>query len=388
MRVYLAGAAALVLVVVVGGLMVLPGYVERGTNTIIPGEPFVVSDDARALHKELFIADLHADTLLWHRSPLTRADRGHVDVPRLREGNVALQVFPAVTKSPAGQNYEENTGDTDRITQLVIVQRWPPRTWNSLLERALYQSERLHRAAEKAPDELKVLKSADDVVRLVEARIAGSEIVGGLLAIEGLHALEGNADNVQVLFDAGFRMMGLHHFFDNELGGSLHGISNAGLTPLGREVVDKLDDLNVIIDLAHSSEAVVEEVLSQTWRPVVISHTGLKGACDSPRNIRDDLMKEIARRGGLIGIGYWDGAVCDPSPPSIVASIRYAVNLVGVDHVALGSDYDGATAVAFDTSQLAVLTQEMLDSGFEPDDIRQIMGGNVAVFLSKYLPAS
>ncbi len=381
-----AGVAIAVLLVAV--ILMLPGYLERVTNTIVPHEPYEISQAAADLHKELFVADLHSDTLLWHRSVLRRSARGHVDVPRLRDGNVALQVFPAVTKSPSGMNYDQNTGDTDQITQLVIAQRWPIRTWGSLLERALYQSEKLHKAAERYPGELTVVKSADDIVRLLTARVAGEQVVGGLLAIEGLHALEGNVENVQTLYDAGFRMMGLHHFFDNRLGGSLHGVSSAGLTPFGEEVVARMDALNIIIDLAHSSEAVVEDVLKLTRRPVVISHTGVKGACNSARNIDDSLMRRIARRGGLIGIGYWDGAVCDPSPESVVRSIRYAIDLVGADHVALGSDYDGATAVAFDTSEVAVLTEEMLKAGFTQEEIRKVMGDNVALFLSKFLPAS
>lgn len=381
-----AGVAIAVLLVAV--ILMLPGYLERVTNTIVPHEPYEISQAAAELHKELFVADLHSDTLLWHRSVLRRSARGHVDVPRLRDGNVALQIFPAVTKSPSGMNYDQNTGDTDQITQLVIAQRWPIRTWGSLLERALYQSEKLHRAAERYPRELTVVKSADDIVRLLTARVAGEQVVGGLLAIEGLHALEGDVENVQTLYDAGFRMMGLHHFFDNRLGGSLHGVSNAGLTPFGAEVVARMDALSIIIDLAHSSEAVVEDVLRLTRRPVVISHTGVKGACNSARNIQDALMRRIARRGGLIGIGYWDGAVCDPSPESVVRSIRYAIDLLGADHVALGSDYDGATAMAFDTSEVAVLTEEMLKAGFTQEEIRKVMGDNVALFLSKFLPAS
>ena len=88
----------------------------------------------------------------------------------------------------------------------------------------------------------------------------------------------------------------------------------------------------------------------------------------------------------MIGIGYWDGAVCDPSPESVVRSIRYAVDLLGVDHVGLGSDYDGATEVAFDTSELAVLTEEMRNAGFTRREIEQVMGRNVARILLALLP--
>ena len=142
----------------------------------------------------------------------------------------------------------------------------------------------------------------------------------------------------------------------------------------------------MIIDIAHSSPAMVEDVLELSTAPVILSHGGFKGACDTPRNLSDDLMQRIADAGGLIGVGYWDAAVCDPSPTGIVKSIRYGIDLLGVDHVALGSDYDGTVAVPFDTSELAVLTETMLQQGFSEDEIRKVMGDNVRRFMLENLP--
>jgi len=181
-------------------------------------------------------------------------------------------------------------------------------------------------------------------------------------------------------------MISLHHFFDNKLGGSLHGVSQAGLTEFGRQVVRELERLEIIIDVAHSSPAVVDDVLEMVSRPVVVSHTGVHGACQTGRNISDEQMQRIADKGGLICIGYWDAAVCDITPDGVIKSLRHAIDLVGVDHVALGSDYDGSTTVTFDTSELAVLTQKMIDHGFSDNEIAQVMGGNSARFLSTYLP--
>lgn len=129
-----------------------------------------------------------------------------------------------------------------------------------------------------------------------------------------------------------------------------------------------------------------DDVLALTRRPLVVSHTGFRGQCDTPRNVGDALMRELAKRGSLIGVGYWDGAVCDVSPRGIVAAIRYGIDLVGEDHVALGSDYDRATEVPFDTAELAVLTQTMLDDGFTDTEIRKVMGGNMQRFLAAQLP--
>jgi membrane dipeptidase len=384
----LGTVAAVATVAAIGAFAFGPGIVEDRINRVAAHAPYNPSAATRAMHATLVVADLHADTLLWARAPFARARRGHVDLPRLREGNVALQVFSVVTQVPAGINYEANTGDSDRVTLLAILQRWPVASWNNLFERARVQAERLHDAERRAPDELRVIENADDLRRTLAERRAGSRIVGGLLAAEGSHALRGNVENVKVLYDAGFRMMGLHHFFDNELGGSLHGVAKGGLTDHGRAAVREMVARGVIIDVAHSSPAVVDEVLAMTRAPLVVSHTGVKGNCDTPRNLEDAQMRRIADGGGLIGIGYWDGAVCDTSPAGVVAAIRYAIDLVGVNHVALGSDYDGATRVRFDTSELAVLTGAMIEAGFSDEEIRKVMGGNAVEFFLARLPQS
>ncbi|MEQ9054230.1 MAG: dipeptidase [Roseovarius confluentis] len=380
------GIGGAVLILLIAGLALLPGVLEGQINRIVDGGPIEIPDDARAQHGELAVVDLHADTLLWARDPLERADRGHVDLPRLVDGNVTLQVFSVVTKVPRDQRYTGTSGDSDVITLLAMVQRWPARTWDSLFERALYQAEKLHRAEEAAPGELTIVRNAADIDRLIEARGDGNRPVGGLLATEGSHPLEGRLENVEKLYAAGYRMMGLTHFFDHELGGSLHGLSGEGLTDFGREAVREMERLNIIVDLAHASPAVVRDTLDIATRPVVVSHTGIRGACDSPRNLEDALMKRIADAGGLVGIGYWKGAVCDPAPAEIVKSIRYAIDFLGVDHVALGSDYDGAVPVAFDTSQLAILTSEMQKAGFTDEDIAKVMGGNAIRFFREQLP--
>jgi microsomal dipeptidase-like Zn-dependent dipeptidase len=198
--------------------------------------------------------------------------------------------------------------------------------------------------------------------------------------------LEGKLENLDALFEQGLRIIGLTHFFDNELGGSLHGISGEGLNEFGRSVLRRANELDMIIDVAHASPQMVADVLALTDAPVILSHGGVKGVCNTARNLDDSLMREIADRGGLVGIGFWDAAVCDVTPKGIVKSIRYAIDLVGIEHVALGSDYDGSTAVTIDVSELSVLTQVMLDAGFTESEIRAVMGENVKRFLLENLP--
>ena len=369
-----------------GGLWAAPAVVEGQLNRVEAHAPYAISADAKALHATLNMADLHADTLLWGRDVLQRGTRGHVDVPRLAEGRFALQVFSTVTKTPRGQNYDKNTGDTDMIAILVRANLWPVRTWDSLLERALYQAELLNEAAARDPKALVVVRNRADLAALLARRAKGERVVGGLLATEGAHPLEGDLANLKKLYDAGFRMIGLHHFFDNELGGSLHGVSKGGLSPFGIQAVRAIEEMGMIVDIAHSSEKVVDDVLAVSTRPVVVSHTGVRGACDSARNLSDAHMRAIAAKGGLIGIGFWPGAVCDSTPTGVAKSIRYAADLVGVDHVALGSDYDGSTTVRFDASESAALVQALMKAGFNEAEIRKITGDNVLAFLAAQLP--
>ncbi|NOT41037.1 MAG: dipeptidase [Alphaproteobacteria bacterium] len=385
MRRWLTGIVIVLLLASAGALVAAPPIVEAGLNKVVPHAPYKVNAEAKALHARLNLADLHSDTLLWNRDVLARGTIGHVDVPRLREGRFVLQVFSAVTKSPEGQNYNKTKGDSDQIALLVKVQLWPLKTWSSLLERALYQAEKLNDAAKRDPEALLVVRTRGDLQSLLARRAKGEPVVGGLLAIEGAHALEGDLANLQKLKDAGYRMIGLTHFFDNELGGSLHGVSKGGLTPFGVQTVHALEEAGIIIDLAHASEKVVDDVVQIATKPMVVSHTGVRGACNSPRNLSDAHMRAIAAKGGLIGIGYWDGAVCDTTPAGVVKSLRYAIDLIGVDHVALGSDYDGTTTVRFDASESAALIDAMLKAKFTEDEIRKVAGENTLRFLSAAL---
>ncbi len=363
-----------------------PGLIETQFNRADEHEPWTISERAEALHRSIPVSDLHADPLLWKRDWLEVNDRGHTDLPRHRAGNVALQVLTAVTKSPSGQNYESNEADSDTLTLLSMAQLWPMRTWSSPFERAVYQGERLRDWDIRSGDEFEVIRDRRDLRELLSRRSTGEQVVGGIFGIEGSHALEGKLENLDRLDELGLRIVGLTHFFDNRLGGSLHGISHEGLTDFGRQVVREANRRRMVVDVAHASPQMVEDVLAMTERPVILSHGGFKGVCDSARNLSDELMKKLARHGGLVGVGFWEGAVCDYSPAGVVRAIRYGIDLMGVDHVALGSDYDGATRILFDSGELAVLTQTMLDQGFSEEEIRKVMGENAIRFFLTQLP--
>ena len=353
--------------------------VDADMNPVRAHKPFKISERARALHDQLWIADLHADNLLWRRDPRKRHGFGHVDLPRLAEGGVELQVFSAVTKSPKGLNFDKNSAEApDQITTLARAQLWPPKTWGSIYERAVYQAKRLQILERQG--HVHIIRTSRDMEK--------TDRLLGLLLTEGAHPLEGKIENIARLKIEGYRAMGLQHFFDNELGGSMHGLSQAGLTAFGRKAVLEMRQQGIIIDVAHSSRQVVKDVLAITSDPIFISHGGTIFHCPhtSNRNLPDDILKEIANRGGIIGIGYFNGVICDISPDGIADAIIDAINLLGEDTVSLGSDFDGTVTTSLDTSELAVITQALLDRGVKAKTIKKVMGENARRFFEENLP--
>jgi microsomal dipeptidase-like Zn-dependent dipeptidase len=367
-----------------GAAPALDAIANRRTSQAPPP----VSAAAAALHQKLWVADLHADSLMWNRSLGERHSRGLVDIPRLIEGGVALQAFTVVSKTPWGMNLSSNTDSSDMLTLLLIAQRWPIRTWSSLLERALYQAERLQQAERASGGSFSVIRSRSDLSRYVAERRRDTRRTAGFLGIEGAQVLEGKLGHLDRLYAAGFRMLAPAHFFDTEVGGSAHGARKIGLTPLGRQVIIKMERLGMLVDLAHASDKTIADVLEMAEKPVVFSHTGVKGTCDNARNLSDAQLRRTASKGGLIGIGFFETASCGRDLAAVVRAIRYAVRLVGVSHVALGSDFDGFVRTPIDAAGMPALTDALLAAHFTEDEIQLIMGGNVLRVLSDTLPPS
>lgn len=366
----------------------IPPMLERSFNQRLDFSDQQPSAATLTLQDSMTIMDWHTDSLLWDRDILEQSNYGHADVPRLQTAGFDLMMFTTVTKSPRGQNIAENTDDSDNITPLVIAQGWPMRTWFSLFERALYQAEKLDDAVKESEGELRWVRNQKELAILRAARGEDhtSRALGALLGSEGAHPLEGDLSNIDRMYAAGYRMMGITHFFDNELAGSLHGVSKSGLTPFGRDAINRFDALEMIIDLAHVSEAAAREITAQSKRPQVLSHTGFKGYCNTDRNFNDDLMKAIAEKGGLIAVGFWEEAICTTTPEGIAGALIYGINLVGEDHVVIGSDWDGSTT-SITASDFPLITQALLEKGVPEATIRKIMGENSLAFLQKWLPA-
>jgi len=353
---------------------VLPWFDQR-LNAVAGIAPKPVPVAVREFHDAAFVADMHADSLLWGRDLSEHNERGQADLPRLRQGGVDLQVFSAVTRVPRGMNYASNSADSDSLPILFIAAWRPPATWFRPRERALVQARELRR--------LTAGRQLTLVTRRGDLAATG---LRGLLALEGMHALEGDAAALETLYGAGYRMMGLAHFFDNEIAGSAHGVERYGLTPLGRRLLPRMEALGITVDLAHASPAAFADTLEIATRPVVVSHGGVAGTCPGPRNLEDSQLRAIAANGGVIGIGFWKGAVCEPGITGITAAMLHAVRVAGIDHVGLGSDFDGAISAPFDASGLPQLTAALLDAGLSRADVEKVLGGNLRRVLEANLP--
>jgi microsomal dipeptidase-like Zn-dependent dipeptidase len=254
------------------------------------------------------------------------------------------------------------------------------------MQRALHQTGKL-RAVDAARDDFTLIRSREDLAAYQKAHAANPAMTAGFLGIEGAQALEGNLDNIGILFDAGVRMMAPTHFFDTELSGSAHGEEKGGLTPMGQEMIKRMEKIGMLVDLAHASPVTIDQATAMATKPLVISHTGVKGTCDNTRNLDDQRIREVAGTRGVVGIGYWETAVCGTDAAAIARAIHYVTNLVGIDSVGLGSDFDGAIAAPFDTTGLPLLVDALLAEGYGEGDIAKIMGGNAARVLAEVLPS-
>ena len=381
----------LLVAVVLGCLLMLarlvgPSILDRSQNHTLQPGPYHVSAEADALHRTLLVADLHADSLLWGRDLLAPSREGHIDLPRLVQGNVGIQAFTVFSTVPRNLNIERNEDTSDLVPYIGLLQGWPLSTLRSPKQVALYEAGRLRTFVDKSNGGLALLRTRGDLANVLQQRQSGSHVVAALLGTEGAQPLEANLENLDALYAAGFRMMSPAHFTDTAIGGSAAGATKGGLTPLGREWVKQMEARGMLIDVSHASADTLRDVTSLATKPVIVSHTGVKGVCNNNRNLSDEQLRAVAATGGVIGVGFWDVAACGTDAKAIAAEIRYTVGVVGAEHVALGSDFDGAVTEPFDSSGLALITEALLQQGVSEHDIRLIMGENVARVLLQVLP--
>ncbi|WP_022729410.1 dipeptidase [Fodinicurvata sediminis] len=382
---------------------------DRQMNKPAPGlEKAIVTPEDAALHQSLFIADLHADTLKWNRDLLARGYAGHVDLPRLREGNVALQVFTMVTMSPLKMPWSDSVS-RHSLNMAAVLAAMQGRPAFSSRGRALYQINRFKDAVERSREdedapELLYIQSAEDLRQLVQRRRQGEAVIGGILGLEGAHWIGGgNKSDEQVkaevreLFDAGVRLFAPVHRFDNNLSGSNEGRKRYGLTRHGRVALQEAERLGMMIDLAHISQNGLHEAAELLQQPFVISHTGVKEGCAPPctldRNLSDSDIRHVLRNDGVIGVGFWTRAVGD-SPWRIADAMEHIMeiaedmNLPPARNIAYGSDYDGSVLPLIGVEELNSLTAIMRQrrQPFDEEAIRDIAGRNSCRAFLQVLP--
>jgi len=280
----------------------------------------------------------------------TRSSTGHIDVPRLIEGGVTCQFFAVSSERSRTPAY-------------------PLRT-------ALLMIERFYRECNAVPE----LVPATSYRDIIEAKNGGK--VAGMLSIEGADVIEGRLEMLSVFHRLGVRMVGLVHSLRNQLAdGVTDRRTGGGLSELGLMAVEELDRLGIMIDVSHLNDEGFWDVIEHTKNPIIASHSNARAVCDHPRNLTDDMIRALGDNGGVMGMNFAPRFV-HPTAATlerVVDHIDHIVELVGPDHVGLGSDFDGIPFTPKgleDVSKLPDITRELINRGYSEEDIAKILGGN------------
>lgn len=315
--------------------------------------------DPLTLHYDALIFDAHCDTLgevlAGVRRLGERSDQGHSDLPRMREAGICGQIFACFVPEP----YQRH-GATRHALQRVDT---------------------FYREMEANPDILVLATSAADIE---EAKQAGK--VAGVLGLEGAEALDGSIEVLRCFYRLGVRNLGLAWDYRNAAcDGVKVGGRPGGLTAFGVQVVKECNRLGIMIDVSHLAEPGLRDVLAVSEQPVIASHSNARALCDHVRNLSDAQLEAIAANGGVVCATFvpwfirdpWQGASLD----DFLKHIDHMVAVMGIDHVGLGSDFDGyeqGNLVGMeDVTRLPALTAGLLARGYEATAIRKILGGNL-----------
>ena len=329
--------------------------------------------DAAKLHREALVVDGHVDTLIaavkGKRSLGERSAEGHADFPRLLEGGVDVQLFA---------HYIEPDFKPDRG-----------------LLRFMQMADAFYREVRANPGLVGHAKSVEDIERLREAGKLAC-----VMSIEGGEALQGDLGVLRMLFELGVRVIGLTWNQRNRIAdGIAEARTGGGLTEFGVAAIREMNRLGIVVDVAHVSDPGFWDVAEISEKPFIASHSNARAVCDHPRNLNDDQIAALARAGGVMGMNFAPnfvhpelGAMAHPLSGSkagegapratlemVLDHVDYIVELVGPQHVGLGSDFDGIGDTPDgleDATKLPAITAGLLDRGYSEPDIRDILGGN------------
>lgn len=329
------------------------------------------------------VVDGHNDLLLalefgaGERSFSERSEAGHLDLPRAREGGLAAGFFAAFVPDRAGDadaidtDFDDLPDPLDRDVAVATTGR---------------MLSRLHRLAADSDGAFRVVGDVDDL----DACLAG-EAVGAIPHLEGAAAVAPDRSNLDLLYAAGVRSIGLVWSRPNAFGEGVpfrHPASpdtGPGLTDAGRDLVAACNDRGVLVDCAHLNERGFWDVAAVTEAPLVVTHAGVHDICPTARNLTDEQIDAVADADGVVGVTFAvahlrpDGETDADTPVSVLADhVEYVADRVGVEHVALGSDFDGATVPGGvgDVAGLPSVLTELRTRGFTDDDLAAVAHGN------------
>ena len=309
------------------------------------------------LHFDALVIDGHCDSigdqLSGERWLGERSETGHLDLPRMREGGVDAQFFACYVPVP----YQRHAAVTHAMARL----------------------DQLHLLAERHPDQFVLVGRAQDIR---EAKAAGK--IAGIPGLEGAEALDGELGVLRQFYRLGIRNLGLAWNFRNAAcDGVAESRTEGGLTEFGVQVVQECNQLGILLDVSHLSPAGLQDVLAHSRDPIIASHSNARALCDHPRNLTDEQLLAIAGEGGVIGVTFVNSFLNREEPEkatldTVIQHVEYMLDLLGDDHVAIGSDFDGChpPQELDDVTKYPSITRKLQDRGHSEETIRKVLGGN------------
>lgn len=277
-----------------------------------------------------------------------RSDIGQVDLPRLIEGGVDCQFFTVPTEYT--------------IPSLEPLQ-------------ALQRLDFIYSEVEKNRNKIAVATTYDDVINNNE-----EGKISAVLYFEGGYALRGNLRVLRMMYRLGIRAMGLVWFYRNELAdSSREKRAMGGLSDFGVSVVEEMNRLGMIVDVSHLNDPGFWDVIEVSKDPVINTHACCRELCNVPRNLTDEMIKALAEKGGIIGVDFVPAHLSPDkraTVETVVNHIEHVVDLVGIDHVGLGSDFDGGGTALKDATEMPNITKELVKRGYSDSEVKKIIGGN------------
>ena len=319
---------------------------------------------AKALHRKIITIDSHTDTpMIFQTFDLGRKEGGKVNLPLMREGHLDAAFMVAYIPQgdrDAASLQKATDYATDRLTQ-VITQ------------------------AGRYPHEMGIAQSSDELRRLKEE---GKKAI--LLGIENGYALGKDLTNLHRFRQMGVSYITLCHNGDNDLCDSAAGKTEwGGLSPFGKEVVAEMNRLGMMIDVSHAADRTFYDVLEHSTRPVIASHSSCRALCNHRRNLDDNQIKALAQQGGVIQICLYKGFINEsPEKASLSDAIRHilhVIDLVGIDYVGIGSDFDGDGELigCRAANELMQITMRLIAEGLDDESIAKIWAGNLMRVMNK-----